>query len=274
MSGTSEIDMAAYLRRIEYFGSVEPTLETLKALHLHHPTAITFENLNPLLRHPVLLDLPALQRKLVTSRRGGYCFEQNILFMNVLRSLGYRVSGLAARVLWGQPEDTVTARGHMLLRVELAEGTYLADVGFGGLTLTAPLRLRAGVEQSTPHETYRLDADGDTWWMRAKVANEWRALYKFQMEEQFQVDYEVTNYFLSTHPSSHFIHSLIAARPTAEGRYTLLAPRLNFHGKDGTSTARELNSAGELEAVLRDIFGLEISDSTALAEALEREGIV
>ncbi|MCT7375771.1 arylamine N-acetyltransferase family protein [Chelativorans salis] len=266
---TQTINLAAYLRRVKYEGPLEPTLETLSALHLHHPLAIAFENLDPLLRRPVNLDLASLQEKLIFGGRGGYCFEHNLLFMHVLSTLGFQVSGLAARVLWGREEDAVTPRGHMLLRVELPEGTYLADVGFGGLTLTAPLRLEAGLEQETPHESFRLDRDGDTWRMRADVDGEWRCLYRFSLEEQFPVDYEATNYFLSTSPASHFRNSLIAARPTPEGRYALLNNRLNVHG--GNGSRRELKEAEEIEAVLWDIFGIDVPEG--LPEALKREAI-
>ncbi|WP_309084417.1 arylamine N-acetyltransferase [Chelativorans sp.] len=269
------IDLEAYFRRIGYEGPREPTLETLSALHLLHPLAIAFENLDPLLQQPVNLDLPSLQRKLVHSGRGGYCYEQNTLFDAVLRALGFRVSGLAARVLWGREDLPVTPRTHMLLRIELSEGTYVADVGFGRITLTAPLRLESGIEQPTPHEISRLDPEGSMWVMKAKIGEEWRALYRFDLEEQFPADYEIFNYFVSTNPGSLFVHSLMAARPTPDGgRYALFNGRLSIHGVRGINGPRELDSAEEIETVLREIFGIDIPDSTALAEALRRETIV
>lgn len=273
MSETT-IDLAAYFRRIGHEEPCPPSLDTLAALHLKHSLAIAFENLDPLLGRAVKLDLSSLKEKLVDSRRGGYCFEQNLLFMNVLRALGFRVSGLAARVLWNQPEGSITPRSHMLLRVELREGTYLADVGFGGLTLTAPLLLEPGLEQETPHETFRLERDSATWRMRARIGGEWRVLYAFQLEEQFQVDYEVSNHYVATHPTSHFIHSLIAARPTSEGRYSLLNKRLTFYDREGRASPRELASPEEIERVLRDIFDIELPDGEAFRLALRRESIL
>jgi N-hydroxyarylamine O-acetyltransferase len=150
------LDLDAYFRRIGYAGGREPTLDTLAALHLRHVQAIAFENLNPLLGWPVALDLASLERKLVHGGRGGYCFEQNLLFGHVLGTLGFRVTGLAARVQWNRPEDALRALTHQLLRVDLADGPYIADVGFGGQTLTGPLRLEPGLEQTTPHEPFRL----------------------------------------------------------------------------------------------------------------------
>lgn len=267
------LDIESYFLRIGYDGPREPTLATLKALHLHHPLAIPFENLDPFLHRPVKLDLAALQEKLVWGKRGGYCFEQNLLFMAVLRALGFRVTGLAARVLWNRPEDAPTPRTHMLLRIDFPNGAWIADVGFGGLTLTAPLRLQPGLLQETPHETFRLDGDGDGFRMLALAGGKWRTLYRFGLEEQFQVDYEITNYYLAHSPASHFRNSLIAARPVRNGRYALLNARLNVYG-DVSDAPRDLASVEEIETVLRTIFGIAVPDVANLARALQRESLL
>src|SRR5690606_14922037 len=99
------VDLDGYFRRIGYGGPRTPTLETLRALQRLHPAAIPFENLSPFAGAPVSLELDAIQQKLVHDGRGGYCFEQNSLFLEVLRALGFRASGLAARVLWNRAED-------------------------------------------------------------------------------------------------------------------------------------------------------------------------
>ena len=99
-------DLDAYFARIGYRGPREATLDVLKQLHALHPRAIAFENLDSFLGRPVRLDLASLEQKLVHARRGGYCFEQNTLFWKVLTALGFSVTGLAARVLWNQPEDS------------------------------------------------------------------------------------------------------------------------------------------------------------------------
>jgi len=266
--------LEAYFRRIGYKGPKEATLQTLCRLHFLHPLAIAFENLDPLLQRQVKLDLASLEQKLVQGNRGGYCFEQNLLFMAALKALGFRVSGLAARVLWGRGEDAVTPRSHMLLKVELPEGTYLADVGFGGLTLTAPLRLEAGWEQATPHEIFWLDREGDMWRLRAKLGEEWRSLYRFSLDEQFLVDYEITNYFISTSPESHFLHSLMAARPTSEGRHALLNDQLKTYDLNGSYDLRMLSSGEEVVAVLRTIFGIQPTDLSGLGDVLEKKVIL
>src|SRR5438477_12188005 len=108
-------DLDAYLRRFEYGGSLKPTYDVLAALHLAHATHIPFENLDILLGRPIHLDLDTLQAKLVHGCRGGYCFEQNVLFAAVLEQLGFAVHRLAARVRYRAQH--VLPRTHMLLEV-------------------------------------------------------------------------------------------------------------------------------------------------------------
>src|SRR5579862_105740 len=108
------IDLTAYFGRIGFSGPARPapTLDTLRALHLLHPQAIPFENLDVLIGRPVLLDLESIQRKLIANRRGGYCYEHNLLFRSVLEALGFRVRGFAGRVLWGREAPDMPARTH------------------------------------------------------------------------------------------------------------------------------------------------------------------
>jgi N-hydroxyarylamine O-acetyltransferase len=145
------IDLEAYFRRIGYTGPRTATLDTLRAIQFRHCASIPYENLNPLLKWPVRLDLASLQQKLIHGGRGGYCFEQNLLFRQVLITLGFSVSGLAARVLWEGPEDEIRSRGHMVIRTEIDGDIYFVDAGFGGATPTVPIRFEPGLEQSTTH---------------------------------------------------------------------------------------------------------------------------
>jgi N-hydroxyarylamine O-acetyltransferase len=125
------MNLDAYFQRIGYEGDRSPTLENITQLVIRHTHSIPFENLNPLLGWPVTLDLPSLEQKLVQAGRGGYCFEQNAMFLHVLRSLGVPVKSLAARVLWNWEGEEVSPRSHMLLLAEIEGETYLVDVGFG-----------------------------------------------------------------------------------------------------------------------------------------------
>src|SRR5262249_18503146 len=140
----------AWLARIGYRSSLVPTLDTLRGLVYAHAHAISYESLDVMLGRVPKLSVPELQRKMVYQRRGGYCFEQNMLFRARLRSLGYRLTSLQGRVVRGLAIDAPRPAIHMLLKVDLPEGPYLADVGFGNLAPTAPLLLAPSVEQATP----------------------------------------------------------------------------------------------------------------------------
>jgi N-hydroxyarylamine O-acetyltransferase len=262
-------DLDAYCARIGYSGPREATLVALRGIVLGHASAIPFENLDVLLERGVSLDAPALADKLVARRRGGYCFEHNTLLLAALRRLGFRAEGLAARVVWNQPADFVGPRTHMLLRVELPEGPHIADVGFGGLTPTAPLALQAGIAQATPHETFRLVAAERGFTLEAQRGGEWQSLYRFTLDAQAPVDYEVANWFTATHPRSLFRNHLMAARATAEGHHTLFNGRFAIRHRDGTGERRQIRDAADLAQVLADHFGIDCS-AEQLAPAAAR----
>jgi N-hydroxyarylamine O-acetyltransferase len=263
-----------YFSRIGYGGSARPNLDTLRALHRLHPAAIPFDNLDPLLAKPVSLADVDIDRKLIAERRGGYCFEHNLLMLRILRTLGYRAEGLGARVLWNQAEDALTPRTHMLIRIDLEGGTWIADVGFGGLTQTAPLLLEPGIEQETPHERFRfLHREGE-YRSQAYIDGEWRTLYRFDLSAHHAVDYEVSNYFVSTHPASHFTRTLIAARALPDMRVTLRNDRLSIHRPSQPTEARLLDSLPALLDALRGDLDLTIPDVDAFADAVLRHRLL
>lgn len=263
------MDLDAYLDRIGYHGPRAPSLQVLRDVAFRHAVSIPFENLNPFLGLPVDLSPEALERKLVRDGRGGYCFEHNLLLLRALETMGFEATGLSARVLWNGTDDRITARSHMLLRVELDGATRVLDVGFGGMTLTGVLDLRADGGQATPHEPFRLlQRDGD-WFMQANVGGEWPTLYRFDLQRQHPIDYEAANWFLSTHSSSHFTSGLIAARPAVDGRHALRNRELAFHRLGGGSERRTLRDIDEVRAVLHDTFGLALPDVPQLEPRLQ-----
>ena len=266
----AHFDLDAYCQRIGYDGPRTPSLDTLRALHASHPAAIPFENLDPLLGQPVRLDLESLQEKLLRNGRGGYCFEHNLLFSAALQTLGFPVVGLAARVLWGAPAGIVRPRSHMLLIVEHAGTRYIVDVGFGGLTLTAPLRFEIDSEQSTPHEAFRIVRGGDHFVLEAGINGVWAPIYRFTEEIQLPVDYEVANWYTSTHPSSIFVTSLMAARAIPGARLTLSNSEFTIRRRDGSTERQRLPDGQAIESVLRLQFGISLPESPKLAATLDR----
>jgi N-hydroxyarylamine O-acetyltransferase len=264
------VDLDAYFRRIGFRGARTATLATLRALQVQHLTAIAFENLDTLAGRSVRLDIESLQRKLVAAGRGGYCFEQNLLFAHVLRALGFEVTHLAARVVWERPDDEVRARTHMLLLVDVADGRYLCDVGFGGLTPTSPLRLDASTEQATPHETFRLLDETSAFVVQVSVGGHWKSLYRFDLQAQQPIDIEVLNFYVSEHGDSPMRGRLIAARVGSDRRFALKDGMFTVYFLDGRREQRELESVSELRDVLGGTFGIAVPHDAALEAALAR----
>lgn len=260
--------LAAYCRRIGWDGPVAPDRATLEAFALRHPGAIPFENLDPFLGRPVDLSADALVAKLIQRRRGGYCFEQNGLLRLALEATGFEVVPLSARVLWMQPPDApVPPRTHMLLRVELAEGPVLIDVGFGGAVLTGVLDLVPDVEKPTPHEPFRLLRDGNDWISQIRVQGEWRPTYRFDLAPQHQIDYELANWWTSANPRSHFTQGLTIACTLPDRRLTLRNRDFAVHMSAGTER-RTLTDADAVCDLLESEFGIDVPDRAQLAERI------
>ena len=264
------LNLDRYCTRIGYAGPREASLDVLRALQAHHTEAIAFENLNPLLGLPVPLDPGSLARKMVDGRRGGWCFEQNWLFRLALEAVGFRVRGLAARVLWGVPDGRLGPRSHMVLEIDLAGGPYLADVGFGAVSLTGPIRLEPDLEQPTRHETFRLErVAGEEYVLQVRLG-EWAPMYRFRREEHLLPDYEVSSFYLCHHPESFFRRELVAARAFPGGRFTLRNNKLTAYRLSSPPESTTLSSTTAIREALERDFLLDLPVHPELAPALAR----
>ncbi len=264
-------DLRAYLARIGIdHRLLRADFATLQDLTLRHPCAIAFENLNPLLRRPVRLDISSIQDKIVRDGRGGWCFEHNLLAGTALAALGYNVIGLSARVVWNVPEGVVRGRSHMVLRVTLDGSAYIVDVGFGGSTPTAPLKLVEGLEQTTPHEPFRLMPVSNGFLLEAKLEGTWKGLYSFDQQPQVLADYEIPNWYLCNHPESHFLDRIVAARVDRDRRYALRNTDFAIHFPHGATERRVLADAAEIRQVLTETFRINVPDWPEIDETFER----
>jgi N-hydroxyarylamine O-acetyltransferase len=254
-------DLAAYFARIGYDGPREPTLAVLRRLHALHPAAIPFEAIDCLLGRGIDISPEAVDAKLIAGRRGGYCFEQNSLFARVLGELGFPVTGFAARVRWNAPPGTpAQPRTHHVLRVTADGEDWMVDVGFGGCVMTAPLRLVPDLVQETDHDAYRLTAIEGGYALEVLREPGWVPAYDLSLAPRVPRDYEMANWFTSTHPSSLFRTNLLAGRTTDEARYGLLFNRFTVRPRGGQPT-RAILSADEIETTLRDVFRLPVEPS-------------
>jgi len=242
------IDARAYLDRIGYSGPTEPTAATLAALHRAHMLAVPFENLDIHLGRRNVLDPGHVFDKVVRRRRGGWCFELNGLFALLLEQLGYTVTRCAAAVVLSDPPTPDFA--HLTLRVDLAE-PWIADVGFGD-SFTGPLRLFETGDQLRDGRPYRLEqADG-----RVTLLQEGSRQYVFTLTPRRMPEFQGMCDALQT-PPGHFTDAPICSLLTEDGRVSLAGMRLITTTPAGRDE-RELADEVEREAVLREVFGVDL----------------
>lgn len=248
-----------YFARIGFTGEARADLVTLQQLHLLHTCHIPFENLDVLLDRSILLDDASLFEKLVVARRGGYCYEHNGVFTRALHELGFAVQDLAARVVIASPPE-MPPRTHRLSLITLEDKQWLADVGFGGQTLSSPIEYRPDVVQHTPHGSYRLTQSDEDVCLEIHNDEGWQALYRFDLAHQYPADYLMANFFVSRWPDSHFRHHLLLAlmRPDG-GKITVLNRRVTRRAPGLPTVTEELANADALYDCLVEECGLNLS---------------
>jgi N-hydroxyarylamine O-acetyltransferase len=219
---------------------------------------IPFENLDPHRGVPVSLEPDALRRKLIDQRRGGYCFEHNLLFKSAAQALGAEVELMLARVRVGAPPGAIRPRTHLVLRVRDDQGEWHADVGFGSGTLLEPIPFGPGDVHEQSGWQFRVVPDGEELVLQTADRAGWIDLYGFIPTPVPQIDVETSNWFTSTHPRSPFVTGLIVTSHRPDGTRLSLSDwtELAFvtQTPNGSST-----SPVELESVpglLESEFGL------------------
>jgi N-hydroxyarylamine O-acetyltransferase len=265
------MNLDAYLARTGFAGVRAASRQTLGELVFAHACHIPFENLDVLLGRGIDLAEEAVEAKLVRAGRGGYCFEQNALFARVLAALGFTATLLSARVRYNQPTTIVSPRTHVFVRIDLDGVPWLADVGIGGISPTAPLRLDLLDEpQPTPHDTRRIvrveRRPFPHYMHQVRFGAEWVDVCEFTMEEMPFIDRVLANWYTSTHPESRFRKNLIAALARPDGTRLNLMNRELVHRRGADVLDRQLiGGPDELLRVLAERFGLELPPGTLLA---------
>ncbi len=253
--------VADYFYRVSYTGPTEPTPALLGDLVAAHNRSIPFENLDPVMGIPVVdLRPQALFDKLVRRRRGGYCFEHNGVMAHVLSHLGFRVDILGGRVVWMNTSGELPAQTHMALAVTVPgeQDRYLVDVGFGGQTLSSPIRFVTDTEQKTRHEPYRIRSHEGGYLLESQIRDTWEPLYMFTAAPFPMIDRQVGSWYVSTFPKSGFVTGLSVALVTDDARYNLRGRNLAIH-RDGASERIRFDSAAQVVAALTDRFGIDLT---------------
>lgn len=244
------MDLDAYLARIGWTGSRTPTPDVLAGVLAHHMEAIPFENLDVLLGRPPSLDLPSLEVKLVTQKRGGYCYEHTTLFAAALTELGFENVGThSARVVMFTPR-TQSPRTHMFATV----GDLMLDPGFGSIAPRVPVPL-----DGTPAGQHRLVRDG------SYIALDYgeQRLWVSSLERDIPVDFEMANHFTATHPSSPFTRGIMMRAFIPGGEVRIRNRDLTIT-RNGDSQVRPLADRAELRAIVAEHFGFDLPEILSL----------
>ena len=256
----SDKNLAAYMDRISYHGPLLPTLQVLDDLHKAHVTTICFENINPFLKLPLSVDLNDIFRKLIIEKRGGYCFEQNLLFAAVLQKIGFRLDMLTARVVFNITQ--LPPRTHMLLKIYEKNRTWLADVGFGTKGILLPLLMEPEFRpRHFAGRTFRVQSRGRFRILQSIIHNTWTDLYIFSHEPQEWIDYKMANHYVSTHPDSKFTQMLIMQIHTETSQITLKGNEI-IETRGGYLIKKTMVNRKSMADLFKTIFNLHLAPET------------
>jgi len=252
----SNFNLDSYFERIKFKHTAKADLRTLRELHKQHVFTIPFENLDVLYGDPISLDPSKLFQKLISEKRGGYCFELNGLFQLLLENLGFDVYSASGRVLFDS--DGIPPRSHRLLIVNIEKEQWLVDVGFGAFGLFEPIPLKIGVEYHQFGDVFKLDHDQKLGFIfKTKVNNSWISQYSFGLEHFLPIDFMFPNYYHSHSSESIFCQKKICQLPTPEGRKKMVDMKLSVpvNGQTIETVAKNEN---DFFSLLKTHFNIEI----------------
>lgn len=273
--------LRAYLDRIALQTPPPATADGLATLVAAHRQNIGFSNLEIRLGAPVRIDSDSAFDKVVTRRRGGFCFEQNRVFSDMLTACGMANRPLMARVRLGPAALPTPGRSHVTLLVDLGGEPWIADAGFGG-SYVPPLPLIDGaIAETTDGVSHRLRRIGEIgqvagqWLLeragvpqagdgRAHRHDDWQPQYSFDLGEIAQVDLEHGSHWCSTRPGERFTSLHVSSIVLPAGFASLVERRLSIHS-EGESDEREIDDPADYAETLRTVFRLDFSDEDAAA---------
>lgn len=266
-SFTFNPDCDAYFRRIGYSGCRKPTVDTLTQIQWYHSRAVPYENLNMHINSAERNELTDLspskiQEKILFQHRGGYCFEQNILAMHVLRQLGFEVTPVPSRTIWRKPEHIVQGETHLVLMVTIEGCRWLFDVGFSSFGSPYPLKIDTEEVQETALEKRRILKTPSRYIHQMFAQNKWSDIYSFTLNESFPMDWEIGNFFVFASSVSGLKHMLIVSIMAEDRRYLIANNTFSISYLDGTKETNEISSDEELLQLLDKYFGLSFPAGT------------
>lgn len=253
------MQISDYLARIGLRAAPSPTLEGLHLLQDHHMRHVPFENLDILLGRPLNLSLGALFEKIVTRRRGGYCFELNSLYAHLLECIGFEPVPMLARVWLRDPPET-PPRTHLVNRVHIGGVDWISDVGFGGRAARVPLKIEDGYEVDDGDGLIRIIID-DVFGYRVQRFQDglWSDQYTVETAPAHMSDILAGNHWTENHSDSHFRHGMGVGLFTPDGRTSFYGGVLTHRGVE--TKTQPVAGLTRMTQLLEESFGLNLNMS-------------
>jgi N-hydroxyarylamine O-acetyltransferase len=255
--------LQAYLDRIGFKGSARPDLATLRAVHRSHVEAIPYENLDVQLRRAVTRSPADAFEKIVTRRRGGWCYEMNGLLGWALEEIGFKVTRLAGAVTRDVNGDGVIGN-HLVLIVDLGD-LWIADAGFGD-GLIEPTPLREGAFRVGPLDCSLERVEGG-WWRYNNDPSGGAPTFDFHLDVSDEALLEARCRFLQTDPASPFVMNAVVQCWRNNEHHSMRGRVLQTVDGIG-KRQRMVDSAEEYVAMLRERFALDLPEAASLWPAI------
>ncbi len=229
----------------------------LMKLQNAHLSSFPFSNLGVLLHESLSLDSQILFARVVINKRGGYCFEHNKIFFELLKALGFQCDIVLARVLHNRDIDV--PRTHRITRVALAGSNYLVDVGFGPLCPRELLLLDMEQPQDQGDAVYRIiQPDPCRYLLQIKEVDGWFTLYSFDNGQYTEADCLCGHHYSSTHPDAVFVNNLVVSLKSYDD--VRFVKNGQFHRiNHGETTITEIASKDNLGVILLQEFGFNLT---------------
>ncbi|NXC02972.1 ARY2 protein, partial [Orthonyx spaldingii] len=275
------MDIKEYFARISYRDCHKKLdLATMSDIFQHHIQAVPFENLSIHCGESIELDLEATYNKIVRKKRGGWCMENNYLLSWVLKTLGYDVTLLGAKVYIAELDAYPDEIDHLLLQVELDGKSYIVDGGFGmAYQLWQPMELISGTDQPQTPGVFRFQEESGIWYLEKVKRKQWvlnqststsqtvenevcRRVYLFTLQPRDIEEFRGCNAHLQTAPDSLFVTKSICSLQTADGIRALVGWKLTeikYNYKDNMDLVEiRILADEEIEKTLKEKFNVTL----------------
>ena len=258
-------DLKSYFERIGYTENSGSPIERLKQVHFRHMVSIPFENLNVYLKKEISLAPEDVERKFLVERRGGYCWEQNLMFCMALQEMGFQVQPIVVRLY--RPEVGFGGLLHRQNIVKLGDEKYAVDVGYGGNCFTLPVKIELDTVQEQTHSTYRVvrdELDRYDYIVQILDKDTFTDMVAITDKPAGADDFIIGNFFTSQNPTSFFRQHIMCSLYTETGRHSLFDDRLTVI-ENGKTDVIEVTQ-DSLRDVLKKYFLIDVKEEISLPQ--------